>query len=87
MGAQVTFEETMENIAKGFEAVGVAVIVIGGVVAIVVGLRDFRNINKLFVDVRKDFGRPLIYPQSAFVWSRFRLAVEPRERHPGRLPR
>jgi uncharacterized membrane protein len=56
----MSFEETMENIAQGFEAVGVAVIVVGGVVAIVMGLKDFRNINKLFVDVRKDFGRPLI---------------------------
>ena len=50
----------MEEIAKAFEAVGVAVIVVGGVVAFVMGLKDFRNMNKLFVDVRKDFGRPLI---------------------------
>jgi uncharacterized membrane protein len=56
----VTFEETMEDIAKAFEAVGVAVIVIGGIAAIVTGFKDFRNINKLFIDVRKDFGRPLI---------------------------
>ena len=50
----------MEEIAKAFEAVGVAVIVVGGIVAFVMGLKDFRNLTKLFVDVRKDFGRPLI---------------------------
>jgi uncharacterized membrane protein len=36
------------------------VIVVGGLVAFVMGLKDFRNINKLFIDVRKDFGWPLI---------------------------
>lgn len=56
----MTFEETMENIAKAFEAVGVGIIVIGGVVALVMGLKDFRNLNRFFGDVRKDFGRPLI---------------------------
>jgi len=56
----MTFEETMENIAKGFEAVGVGVIVVGGLVAMVMGLKDFRNMNRFFSDVRKDFGRPLI---------------------------
>ena len=54
------FEETMENIAKVFEGVGVAVIVVGGLTALVIGLRDFRNMNKFFGDVRRDFGRPLI---------------------------
>jgi uncharacterized membrane protein len=56
----VTFEETMENIAKGFEAVGVGIIVVGGLVALVKGLKDFRNLNRFFSDVRRDFGRPLI---------------------------
>ena len=60
MGAQVTFEETMENIAKAFEVVGVGIIVIGGLVAMLVGLKDFRSMNRFFDDVRRDFGRPLI---------------------------
>ena len=54
------FEDTMENIAKVFEGVGVAVIVVGGLTALVMGLKDFRNMNKFFGDVRRDFGRPLI---------------------------
>jgi uncharacterized membrane protein len=56
----MTFEESMENIAKAFEAVGVTVIVIGGVVAMVLGLKNFRDMSKFFADVRRDFGRPLI---------------------------
>ena len=56
----MTFEETMDNIAKGFEAVGVGVIVVGGLVALFVGLKDFRTMNRFFGDVRRDFGRPLI---------------------------
>jgi len=54
------FEEVMEEVARGFEAVGVAIIVIGGVVALVAGVKDFRNASKFFVDVRRDFGKPLI---------------------------
>ena len=54
------FEDTMENIAKVFEGVGVSVIVVGGLTALVMGLKDFRNMNKFFGDVRRDFGRPLI---------------------------
>ena len=56
----MTFEETMENIAKVFEAVGVGIIVVGGLAALVKGLKDFRELNKFFGDVRKAFGRPLI---------------------------
>ena len=56
----MTFEETMDNIAKGFEAFGVGIIVVGGLVALVMGLKDFRNMNRFFGDVRRDFGRPLI---------------------------
>ena len=51
---------TMERIAQGFEVAGVAIIVIGGVVALVGGFRDFRDLDKYFVDVRRSFGRPLI---------------------------
>jgi uncharacterized membrane protein len=54
------FEEVMEVIARCFEAVGVAVIVIGGAIALVSGLKDFRDISSLFVDVRREFGKPLI---------------------------
>ena len=60
MGAQVTFEATMENIAKAFEVVGVGIIVIGGLVAMLVGLKDFRSMNRFFGDARRGFGRPLI---------------------------
>ena len=56
----MTFEETMENVARGFEAVGVVIIVIGGVVAFLAGIKDFRNLDDFFADVRRGFGRPLI---------------------------
>lgn len=58
----MTFEETMENIAKAFQAAGVGIIVVGGLGAMVMGLRDFRGVNKLFGDVRRDFGQPLTGP-------------------------
>jgi uncharacterized membrane protein len=54
------FEELMEDVARGFEVVGVAIIVIGGIAALVGGLKDFGNVNQLFVDVRRGFGRPII---------------------------
>ena len=50
----------MDNIAKAFEGFGVGIIVVGGVVALVMGLKDFRNMNRFFSDVRRNFGRPLI---------------------------
>jgi uncharacterized membrane protein len=56
----MNFEDVMEEIARGFEAVGVAIIAIGGVVAFVAGLKDFDHASKFFVDVRREFGRPLI---------------------------
>ena len=54
------YAETMERIAQGFEVAGVAIIVIGGVVALAIGFRDFRDLDKYFGDVRRSFGRPLI---------------------------
>ena len=54
------FEETMDNIAKAFEAVGVAVIVVGGLYAVLFAMRGFRPLDQYFVDVRRAFGRPLI---------------------------
>lgn len=56
----MSFEAVMEDIARGFEAVGVAIIVIGGIAALINGLRDFGNVNQLFIDVRRGFGRPII---------------------------
>lgn len=56
----MTFEESMEDISKAFEAVGVAVIVIGGIVAMILGVKNFTDMSKFFADVRRDFGRPLI---------------------------
>ncbi len=55
-----TFEQTMDNVAKGFEVVGVVIIVIGGVYALWHSLRNFRDVNQFFADVRRTFGRPLI---------------------------
>lgn len=56
----MSFEEAMENIAKAFEAVGVAVIVIGGVYAMSFALKGFRHPTRYFAAVRREFGRPLI---------------------------
>jgi uncharacterized membrane protein len=56
----VTFEGSMENVALVFEVVGVAIIVLGGLGALIVGIRDFTHVDRLFFDVRRTFGRPLI---------------------------
>ena len=56
----LTFEETMDTIAKAFEAVGVVIIIIGGVYALLHGLRMFESPARYFDVVRKEFGRPLI---------------------------
>ena len=60
----------MENVARGFEVVGVAIIVIGGVSALVKAFRDMLEtpdeqvstgrLNRFFQLVRRDFGRALI---------------------------
>jgi uncharacterized membrane protein len=54
------YEEVMENIATGFEVVGVAIIVIGGLLALLYGFKDFNHFQKYFEDVKRMFGRPLI---------------------------
>ena len=54
------FEETMDNIAKGFEVVGVVIIVIGGIYALAHGFRYFTDVSRYFGVVRREFGRPLI---------------------------
>lgn len=56
----MAFERMMENIARAFEGVGVAIIVVGGLVALIASLRDFRDFDRYFKDVRRGFGRPLI---------------------------
>ena len=54
------FEDAMEDIAIGFEVVGVAILVIGGIFAFVSGIAHFRDFDHFFRDVRRTFGRPLI---------------------------
>lgn len=56
----MTFEDSMEEIARAFEVVGVAVIAIGGIVAMGMGFKTFGNMTQFFADVRRNFGRPLI---------------------------
>jgi uncharacterized membrane protein len=56
----MTFEGTMQNIVLVFEAVGVAIISVGGIIAIVRGLQDFGHVDAFFGDVRRSFGRTLI---------------------------
>ena len=50
----------MADIAKGFEVVGVGVIVIGCALALIGGFKEFRDLTKYYGDVRRAFGRPLI---------------------------
>lgn len=56
----MSFEEAMELIGRGFEIVGLAVIVFGGVLAFAQGAKDYRDLDRFFSDVRRNFGRPLI---------------------------
>lgn len=54
------FDETMENVALAFEVVGVAIIVLGGAMALVQGLRGSKDLDRYFQDAKEAFGRPLI---------------------------
>lgn len=54
------FDETMENVALAFEVVGVAIIVLGGAMALVQGLRGTKDLDRYFLDAKEAFGRPLI---------------------------
>ena len=56
----MSYDELMEQIARGFEIAGVTTIVVGGIFALLTGLRDFRDLNRYFGVVRRSFGRPLI---------------------------
>jgi len=56
----VEFSETMEWIVKFFEAVGVAIIAIGGAIALVRALAG-RSSGLSYYDLaRREFGRPLL---------------------------
>ena len=50
----------MEDVARGFEVLGVAIIVIGCAVALINGFKEFTDLNRYFAKVRREFGRPLI---------------------------
>lgn len=54
------FEEVMEFIARSFEAVGVAIIVLGGSYALVKSITVRPGDTTYFEDARRGFGRPLI---------------------------
>jgi uncharacterized membrane protein len=56
----MSFVEVMEVIALAFEAIGVAVIVIGCALALAWGFRSPRGFDRYFTEVRQAFGRPLI---------------------------
>ena len=56
----VDFSETMEWIAKVFEAVGVGIIVVGGVGALAVSLGHRADGRSYFDIARRRFGRPLL---------------------------
>jgi uncharacterized membrane protein len=56
----MTFEGSMENVALVFEVIGVAIIVVGGLGALIVGIKDFTHLDRLFFDVRRSLGRPII---------------------------
>lgn len=50
----------METVALTFEVIGVAIIVIGGALALVRALRSVSDLDRYFVDAKQAFGRPLI---------------------------
>ena len=54
------YGELIDDIARGFEVAGVAIISIGCAAALVTSFKDFANLDKYFADVRRGFGRPLI---------------------------
>ena len=54
------YAEWMETVAKGFEIVGVAIIVIGALYAIVFAVTDWTGHRNVFQQARRNFGRPFI---------------------------
>jgi uncharacterized membrane protein len=56
-----SFESTMGDVAQGFEAVGVAVLVVGGVVALArAGLDLLRHEDDTYSRLRSFFGRTIL---------------------------
>ena len=56
----MSFEEWMERIAQGFEVVGVAILVIGGLMAFVRAATDRRTGRAFYKSVRDEFGHTLL---------------------------
>lgn len=56
----VSFDQTMETVALAFEVVGVAIIVVGGALALGRGIRTIGDLDRYFVGAKQAFGRPLI---------------------------
>ena len=54
------FEQVMDGIARGFEAVGVAIIVVGGIGALIRASKAYGDMDHFFLDVRRWLGRPII---------------------------
>lgn len=54
------FHTLMEAIAQGLELIAVAIIVIGGALAVIHGFRNAKGLDHYFSAVRRAFGRPLI---------------------------
>ena len=56
----MSFDKVMETIALAFEVVGVAIIILGGALALAQGFRNFNDLDRYFLDAKLAFGRPLI---------------------------
>jgi uncharacterized membrane protein len=60
MEASLEFTEVMERIAKGFEVVGVAIILIGGVYGFLRAISARFEGRSVFMEARTRFGQPLL---------------------------
>jgi len=56
----VEFEQIMEFVSRSFEAVGVAVLVLGGVWTCIKAIANARAGADVYTGVRRDFGRALL---------------------------
>ena len=54
------FKETMDKVAMAFEVVGVAVLVVGGVIAFALSFREWRAGREFYPVMRRIFGRALL---------------------------
>ncbi len=54
------FENVMEDVARVFEAVGVGVLVLGGIWAFIKAIGNWRKKRDVYTGIRKDFGRALL---------------------------